>query len=89
MEILHQSFQQKHQISLILLKSFYFYNLCNNFSSWMFKNEVFDKYMYCIMKKFKINAQVSICSLADLNIDHYVELTFLEGKLIGFLVIRV
>ena len=45
--------------------------------------------MYCIMKKFKINAQVSICSLADLNIDHYVELTFLEGKLIGFLVIRV
>ena len=55
----------------------------------MFKNEVFDKYMYCIMKNFKINAQVSICSLADLNIDHYVELTFLEGKLIGFLVIRV
>ena len=29
------------------------------------------------------------CSLADLNIDHYVELTFLEGKLIEFLVIRV
>ena len=29
----------------------------------------------------KINAQVSIYSLADLNIDHCIELTFLEGKL--------
>ena len=42
------------------------------------------------MQNFKINAQVCIYSLADLKIlGHCVELTFDEGKLGGFLVIRV
>ena len=43
MEIFHQSFQMNihHQISLILLNSFYIYNLCtNHFFSWKLKNVV-------------------------------------------------
>ena len=49
----------------------------------MFKNEVIDRYMLCIMQNLKkTNAQVSILySLADLN----VELTLLEDKLGRFL----
>ena len=108
-----------HQICLILLKLFYFYNRCINFNSWVFKNGVIDRYMHYIIQKFKTNvaavtctclkycpygvklypisqsishiisAQVCIYSLVDLNIDHCVEFTFLEGKLDGFLVIRV
>ena len=42
--------------------------------------EVIDRYMHCIMQNLK-NAQDFIYSLADLNIGHCVELTFLEGKL--------
>ena len=37
----------------------------------------------------KKNAQVSIYSLADLNIGHCVELTFFEGKLGGFLEVKI
>ena len=55
----------------------------------MFKNEDIDRYMHCIMKNFKINAHICIFSLADLIMDHCVELTILQGKLDGFLVIRV
>ena len=47
----------------------------------MFENEVIDRYMNCIMKNFKINAQVCILSLADLNLCHCVKLKFLECKL--------
>ena len=36
--------------------------------------------------RIKKNAQVCIYSLADLNIGHCVELTFLEGKLGWFLI---
>ena len=51
----------------------------------MFKIEVIDRYMHCIMQNFFFkNAQVSIYSLADLNKGHCVELTFLEDKLGGF-----
>ena len=39
------------------------------------------------MQKFKKNAQVCIYSLADLNIDQCVELTFFEGKLGRFLIL--
>ena len=55
----------------------------------MFENEVIDRYMYMhdIMQNFKRNAQVCIYSLADLNIGHCVELTFLEGKLGWFLIL--
>ena len=56
-----------HQISLNLLKSVYFYNLCNNFCSWFFENKVIDIFMQCTWKNFIINAQVCICSIADLN----------------------
>ena len=65
--------------------------ICKKFCSWMFKNEVIDRYMQCIIQNFEIhlNAQVCICSLADLNIGQCVELTFFEGKLGGFLVTRV
>ena len=45
--------------------------------------------VFCRIKK---NAQVSIYSLADLNIGHCVvdlELTFFEGKLGGFFVLKV
>ena len=35
------------------------------------------------------NAQVSIYSLADLNIGHCVSLTFFEGKLGGIFVVKV
>ena len=55
----------------------------------MFKNEVIDRNMHCIMQNFKKNAQVSIYSLADLNIGHCVELTFFEGKLGGIYVVKV
>ena len=54
----------------------------------MFKNEVIGRYMHCIMHNLNKNAQVSIYSLADLNINHCVELTFFEGKLGGILVVR-
>ena len=43
-----------HQISVILSKPVYFYNLCNNDCSWMFENKVIDRFMHCIMKNFKI-----------------------------------
>mgnify|MGYP003688409065 CR=1 FL=1 len=55
----------------------------------MFKIEVIDRYMHSIMQNFFLNAQVSIYSLADLNKGHRVELTFLEDKLSGFLVVKV
>ena len=44
--------------------------------------------MPCIMQNLK-NAQITIYSLADLNIGHSVELTFFEGKLGGFFVVKV
>ena len=47
----------------------------------MFKNEVIDRYFYCIMQNFKINAHVCIYSLAGLNSGHCVEVTFNEGNL--------
>ena len=51
----------------------------------MFKNEVIERYMHCIMHNFFLNAHICIYSLADLNIGNYVELTFLESKLGKFL----
>ena len=51
----------------------------------MFKNKVIDRYMHSIMKIFKINAQVCIYFF----VAHYVEFTFFEGKLDGFLEGRV
>ena len=53
----------------------------------MFKNEVIDRYMDCILQNCFLNAQVCMYSLADLNIGHCVELTFLEGKLGRFLML--
>ena len=55
----------------------------------MFKTEVIDRYMHCIMQNLKKNAQVSIYSLEDLNIGHCIELTFLEGKLGRFLMLAL
>ena len=46
----------------------------------MFKNEVIDRDMHCIMHNFKKNGQICLFSLADLNIAHYVELTFFEMR---------
>ena len=54
----------------------------------MFKKEVIVRYIHCIMQNFK-NAQVSIYTLADLNIGHCVELIFFEGKLGGCFVVKV
>ena len=45
--------------------------------------------MHNPLYNFEINIQVCINPLADLNIGHCVELTFFEGKLDGFLVVRV
>ena len=45
-------------------------------------------YMHCIMQNFKKNAQVCVYSFADLNIGHYVEMTFFGDKLGGFLVVN-
>ena len=45
--------------------------------------------MHCIMQNRKKNAQVSICSLADLNICHCVEVTIFEGKMGRFFVAKV
>ena len=45
--------------------------------------------MHCVMHNYKKNAQISIYSLADLNWGHCVDLTFLEGKLGGFFVVKV
>ena len=53
----------------------------------MFMNKVINRYMFCIMQNFKINAHVCIYSLADLNVGHCVELTFLEGKFGRFLML--
>ena len=49
----------------------------------MFKIEVIDRYMHCMMQNLKKMHRLTVCiySLADLNIGHCVELTFLEGKL--------
>ena len=47
----------------------------------MFKNEVIDRYMHCIMQNLNKNAQACIYSLSYLNINHFVELIFLKGKL--------
>ena len=80
-------FYQNYKIALFLLNLLYVYSLYNIFCGWVFKNEVINIYMHTIMQNFKINAQVCIYSLADLNIGHCVELTFFEGKLNGFLVI--
>ena len=55
----------------------------------MIENEVIDRYMHCIMQELKKDAQVSIYSLADINISHCVELTFFEGKLGRFFVAKV
>ena len=54
----------------------------------MFKNELIDRYIHCIMQNLK-NAQVCLYSLADLNIGYSVdlELTFLEGKFGRFLML--
>ena len=58
----------------------------------MFKDGVIDRYMHCIVPYFRMNAEVCINSLADVrvgkNVGNYVELTFLEGKLGRFLLIR-
>ena len=51
----------------------------------MFKNEVIDR--YCFMQNLK-NAQVSIYSLAHLNIGHCVELTFSEGYFLCSTVVK-
>ena len=45
MEIFHQSFQYYTPLNLSdFIEPFYFYNLCNNFSSLMFNNEIIDRY---------------------------------------------
>ena len=51
----------------------------------MFKNKVIDRYLLCIMQNLN-KMQVSIYSLADLKMGHYVELTFVEGKLGRFFI---
>ena len=43
--------------------------------------------MPCIMLNFEINAQVCIYSVADLNIPYCLELTFLDRKLVRFLML--
>ena len=55
----------------------------------MFKNEDDYRYMHCTMQTFKRIALVCIYSLADQNIGHYVELTFFEGKLGKFFLVKV
>ena len=53
----------------------------------MFKNEVI---IYALFNaEFEKNAQVGIYSLADLNLGHCVVLTFFEGKLGGFFMVKV
>ena len=57
----------------------------------MIKNEVIDRYMHYMYyaEFYNESAQVCIYSLADLNIGHCVELTFFEGKLGGFFVVKI
>ena len=76
------------QISLILLNLVSFYNHCNSLCSWML---LIDICTVRIMQNFNENAQVCICiySLADQNIEHWVELTFFEGKLGEFFVVKL
>ena len=40
----------------------------------MFRNEVIDRYMRCIMQNFKINAQICIYSLTDSHVLTSVDL---------------
>ena len=54
----------------------------------MFANEVIDRYMHCIMQNLKKIAQVRIYSIADRNRGHCVVLTFPEGKLSRFLMLK-
>ena len=49
------------------------------------KNEVIDRYQALYYAEFRKNAQVSIYSLAAVNIGHCVELTFFEGNWEDFL----
>ena len=50
--------------------------------------KLFDRYMYCIMQNLKQNSQVSIYSLADLNISHCVELTLFKASWVDFMSLR-
>ena len=64
MKIFHQSFQYtpsnpSDYIELVSLLQ----PMRNNFCSRLFKKEVIDRYMHCIMQNFKINAQVCIYTL--------------------------
>ena len=85
MEIFINASNIHPHISLVLLNAVSFYNICNIFCRYTFKNDVTDRYMQCIMQNLKKSAQVNIYSLADLNLGHCVELAFLEGKLGRFL----
>ena len=67
------------QISLNVLNVVSFYNLCNIFADECLNMKLLI-YMPCIVQNLKKNAQVSINSLANLNIRHCVELTFFLGQ---------
>ena len=51
----------------------------------MFENEDIDRYMHCIMPNLKKKCTGLHIFLADLNIDHCVELTSLEADWVDFL----
>ena len=54
----------------------------------MYRNEVIDRYMYCIMQDLKKQC-TDFHILFSRSKLHCVELTFFEGKLGGFFVVKV
>ena len=86
MEIFLQSFQYVPFLNKFYLIYFSSTICVTFFCRLLFKNEVIDEICTVLCKILK-NAQVCIYSLADVNIFHCVELTFLEGKLDWFLVL--
>ena len=70
----------KHpQFSLILLNIVSFYNLCIIFAYKCLKMKLLIE-ICTVLLRFFLNVQLSIYFLADLNIGHCVELTFLQAN---------
>ena len=57
MEIFHQCLQYTPSNLSDFIECSSYYNLCNTFCRYMFKTEVIDRYMHCILQNLKKNAQ--------------------------------
>ena len=80
MKILHRCFQYTPLTLPDFIDLVSFYDLCKTFCRQLFKMKLLIN-ICTVLFRILINAHVSIYSIADLNIGHYVQLTLFEGKL--------